>query len=91
MPEKLISVIGMVGLLAMTKPNSVENINWRAFGLLIAILIPLMGGLFGMGVMMGNLSDIPDELKTILLEMKEMRLEVSGIKEDVAVLKAKSE
>ena len=91
MPEKLASVIGMVGLLAMTKPNNVENINWRAFGLLIAFLIPLMGGIFGVGVMMGNLSDIPEELKAIYLEIKEIKSEVSDIKGDIRELKAKSE
>ena len=75
----------------MTKPNGVENVNWKAFGLLIALLIPVMGGLFSMGFMMGDLNDIPDELKAIHQEVAQVRVEMAALSQDVAALKAKSE
>lgn len=69
------------------------DVNWKAFGVLVAILVPLISAVAVVGIFAGGMTNVPEDLRLIddkldsIIHSSDARFD--RIERDLAVLKVK--
>jgi len=97
-PEKIAAVLSLKSLMVFCGGMIVAGdgeVNWKAFGLLVAVLIPLMGAVAMGGIFAGGMANVPSDIKEIDNKLDSIILSsdkrFDTIERDLAVLKIQAD